>query len=165
MSTICQFISEQSEVILTLFYILSYFNWSHKGAPKGKWGKAEKPEIAEEASPPESARSQWGQGDGVSFSNLPLEQTASQMEGWLCQITCISWTLVWEFNIVFVSTVYEDMESLYGTKLFVALINTVEIKFSTPNSQSFILSALILSSSNLCQWSSCQTPRLGGRGH
>lgn len=51
-----------------------------KGAPKGKWGKAEKPEIAEEASPPESARPQWGQGDGASFSNLPLEQTASQME-------------------------------------------------------------------------------------
>ncbi|XP_062603660.1 serine/threonine-protein kinase Nek1-like [Saccostrea cucullata] len=53
---------------------------NEKGPPKGKWGKPEKPEIAEEKSPPESARSQWGQGDGANISNLPLEQTASQME-------------------------------------------------------------------------------------
>ncbi|XP_056011940.1 serine/threonine-protein kinase Nek1-like isoform X3 [Ostrea edulis] len=51
-----------------------------KGPGKAKWGKPEKPEIAEENSPPESARSQWGQGDEICISNLPLEQTASQME-------------------------------------------------------------------------------------
>nr|XP_022325749.1 serine/threonine-protein kinase Nek1-like isoform X1 [Crassostrea virginica] len=53
---------------------------NEKGPPKGKWGKPEKPEIAEEEGVPESARSQWAQGDGINLANLPLEQTASQME-------------------------------------------------------------------------------------
>ena len=41
----------------------------------------EKPEIKESEESPVSARPKWGEKEDLKLENLPLEATASQMEG------------------------------------------------------------------------------------
>ncbi|XP_060075808.1 serine/threonine-protein kinase Nek1-like [Ylistrum balloti] len=56
---------------------------NEKVTPRGKWGAPAEIAVEEEVqNPPESSRSRWKEGpsDQVSIKEMPLEQTASQME-------------------------------------------------------------------------------------
>ncbi|KAJ8297487.1 hypothetical protein KUTeg_024018 [Tegillarca granosa] len=60
---------------------------------RGKWGAPIKPAVedkeVEQDSTPESSRSRWGQGGNNQFKQMPLEQTASQMEATSARDTVI----------------------------------------------------------------------------